>query len=489
MRWPKAFSRLRGVRADFISLVDRPAEGGAEIVLTKRDDEVAITNSVVGRSELRSELVKSMPTTGDVHVDAPMGSRSYGGKKTCAGCGCSCKAGAKSCPDCGGKKFKMAKAAPPWAAKGKGGKPKPAPSAKPFGGDKPKPENADQQASDKPMEGGYRTHDEEQETPEDEAAETPEEQAAEQAAGVEKPMKGEGKPDENPDEESPEDDAAEGEEEPGEEDSDEEGEGSEEQDSEENTEDEETRKRVLIDGEEPNKPDMVNGRLSPEEMARQHLISATMQKNNTDNDGMSTVVLSHSSQGDQMSDLDAKIEEADGEVRAYIEALEDRVVAVEESVTKADGEEEDILKSAAPEVVELVKRAQAEAAEATALAKAERETRLRREFLSKAEGMKHLSEEPQQLADLLYEISDRDPELASRVEDVLAKAEAGIASGDLFKSLGSDAAFAPSVEAKIETVAKALREADPALTAEQARARAFTTNPDLYTAYIEEMGA
>lgn len=476
MRWPKAFSRLRGVRADFISLVDRPAEGGAAIMLAKRDEAV-LADVPEGRSALRGELLKSMPTAGDVHVDAPMGSRSYGSKKTCAGCGCSCKAGAKSCPDCGSKKFKVAKAAPPWAAK-KGKAEKPAGDGKPFGGDEKKP------VGDKPAKAGFPPHAEDAETPEGEAAESPEEQGDEQAAGVEKPVKGEGEPGEEQEGESPEEDAVEGEE--GEED--EEG-NAEDQDSEENTESEEDRKRVLIDGEEPNKPDVVSGRLSPEEMARQHLASATMQKNNTDDDGMSTVVFSHSSQGEQMSDLEAKIEEVDGEVRAYIEALEDRVVDAEETLTKAFGDEEDILKSADPEVVELVKRAQAEAAEATALAKAERETRLRREFLSKAEGMKHLSEEPQALADLLYELDARDSELAARVEDVLAKAEAGISSGDLFKSLGSDASFAPSIEAKIETVAKALRDADPALTAEQARARAFTTNPDLYTAYINEMGA
>jgi hypothetical protein len=123
----------------------------------------------------------------------------------------------------------------------------------------------------------------------------------------------------------------------------------------------------------------------------------------------------------------------------------------------------------------------------------ERNLRRESEFIQKAEGYKHLVEDPNELGPVLKEIADAvSPESFATLEKALSAAEARVETGDLFKELG--AANLPGEEsggdamAKLEKMAADLVEksGDTEMTVEKAFAHVLVTpkGRELYSAYL-----
>jgi hypothetical protein len=146
------------------------------------------------------------------------------------------------------------------------------------------------------------------------------------------------------------------------------------------------------------------------------------------------------------------LSKADPETRAYIEKME------------ADNRE-------------AVKKANARIAEAETIAKAERDLRIQREAVTKAQTLPMIAEDPNELAELLIALEGT-PE-GAKVEKLLMAANEAISKGNLFSEMGRTGAGVTSGNA-VEAAASELRKADPNLTPEQAIAKAYETNPDLY---------
>jgi len=178
------------------------------------------------------------------------------------------------------------------------------------------------------------------------------------------------------------------------------------------------------------------------------------------------------------------------EVYEYIEALEAANAEMSDELEKmADEfaqEEEDIMKSADPAVVAIVKAAEERAAAAEAIAKAERDFRLEREFVAKAAELPHVAADTDSFGAILKTVAESvDEEVFKALMDVLTTANASIESGELFAELGKSSSFdndGPMSE--INKVAAKLVDADPSLTPEQAVAKAVATDPTLYNAYL-----
>lgn len=231
---------------------------------------------------------------------------------------------------------------------------------------------------------------------------------------------------------------------------------------------------------------------------------ADTQKNHDDNDDDATLRQhTEDSEDSDMSDGEIRKDDLPPEVVEYIEGLEDIAAGVlglddeaayegdEEEVGKSDDfymvEDEDdedlesIMKSH-PEIAEAIRKADERAAYAEAVAKAERDARIHREMIEKADRLVMISDDRDSLADLLKTLYDVAPNEAEQVEKMFAAANAQIRESNLFTEVGKAAGPSDEVKAKAAEIAKS----DSSLTHEQAVARVYETNPHLYTDAVKE---
>jgi len=174
----------------------------------------------------------------------------------------------------------------------------------------------------------------------------------------------------------------------------------------------------------------------------------------------------------------------------YIEALESANESLMAKLDEAEDsyEDSDILKSADPAIVELVKAAEDRAAVAEEIAKAERENRLQREFIEKAAAYDNLPVEAGTFGIVLKDAAENmDAEAYDALTTVLSAANEAIAQGGFMSEIGVTKSFdAESGMGRIEQVASVLQSENPDLTREAAIAKAVTDDPSLYDIYNEE---
>jgi hypothetical protein len=184
--------------------------------------------------------------------------------------------------------------------------------------------------------------------------------------------------------------------------------------------------------------------------------------------------------------------ELPSEVYEYIEALEaannELLEQVEKFAKAEEAQNDDIMKSADPRIVEIVKAAQDRAEAAEMIAKAERDFRLEREFVSKASTLTHLPIDTDEFGRVLKEIADSvSEETFSKVWQVLEAANENVSTGDTFKEIGKSTGFLNDGPASIiEKSAASLMKENPNLSREQAIAKAVENDPNLYIHYLRE---
>jgi hypothetical protein len=96
-----------------------------------------------------------------------------------------------------------------------------------------------------------------------------------------------------------------------------------------------------------------------------------------------------------------------------------------------------------------------------------------------------ISETPSELAGTLRKLYDANPEEAAKVEKMLQTANTQIAKGNLFTELGAGGAEI-TISKSVEGRAEQLMKADPALSREQAIARVYADDPNLYEQELKE---
>jgi hypothetical protein len=185
------------------------------------------------------------------------------------------------------------------------------------------------------------------------------------------------------------------------------------------------------------------------------------------------------------------------EVFEYIEALEsaneELMASIEKMQADIDAEnaqvEEEIFKSADPRLVEIIKAAEERATAAESIAKAERDFRLEREFVSKASELDALPVKADEFGLLLKSVADVLTEKQyDAIWQVLTAANAGIAKSAMFGEVGKSSAPSDNDGPMniIEKAASRLMNDEPNLTKEQAIAKAVAADANLYTQYIRE---
>ena len=186
--------------------------------------------------------------------------------------------------------------------------------------------------------------------------------------------------------------------------------------------------------------------------------------------------------------------EIPSEVYDYIETLEsanaELVDAIEKMAQEQQDEQDEILKSADPRLVEIVKGLEERASAAETIAKAERDHRLVQEYIAKAGTLKNLPIKAEEFGNVLKNVAEAlTEEQFSAIWQVLNAANSNLAKAGLFSELGKSST--PDNDgplANIEKVATALRQANPLLTREQSIAKAVESDANLYKQYIREAG-
>jgi hypothetical protein len=179
-----------------------------------------------------------------------------------------------------------------------------------------------------------------------------------------------------------------------------------------------------------------------------------------------------------------------GEVYEYIESLEAANAEMMDELTKmaefvAD-EETELLKSADPAIIEIVKAAEERAAAAEQIAKAERDFRLEREFVAKAAEFEHLSFDAEEFGPVLKAAAEVLEDNAwDALLGVLSAANEALGESSLFNEIGKASSFDNDTSlGSIEKAAARLREADSSLSHAQAVAKAVELEPSLYTDHL-----
>lgn len=186
--------------------------------------------------------------------------------------------------------------------------------------------------------------------------------------------------------------------------------------------------------------------------------------------------------------------EIPSEVYDYIETLEsanaELVDAIEKMAKEQQDEKEEILKSADPRLVEIVKGLEERASAAETIAKAERDHRLVQEYIAKAGTLNNLPIKAEEFGAVLKNVAEAlTEEQFGAIWQVLNAANSNLAKAGLFGEIGKSST--PNNDgplANIEKVATALRQANPLLSREQSIAKAVETDANLYKQYIQEAG-
>lgn len=189
--------------------------------------------------------------------------------------------------------------------------------------------------------------------------------------------------------------------------------------------------------------------------------------------------------------------EIPSEVLEYIEALENANSELLSAIEKMEADiaeeeakvEEEILKSADPRLVEIVKAAEERATAAEAIAKAERDYRLEREFVAKAHELNHLPVTAEEFGIVLKNAADGLSESDfDALWQVLTAANSNIEKSGIFSEVGKsvDDNTTGSPMALVEKAAVLLMKDNPNLSKEQAIAKAVEADANLYNQYIRE---
>lgn len=174
---------------------------------------------------------------------------------------------------------------------------------------------------------------------------------------------------------------------------------------------------------------------------------------------------------------------------AYVESLESQVAKAADSTPDDEATELAKALDGLPEPLrKAFEKQQADLAEATRVAKAERDLRLDAEYLEKARGFKALGVDTSNLAKTLRKAADLDPDLFVEIDQVLKAADAQIAEGNLYKSLGAPASVIESGSAhdRLDAIAKSLVAEGKASDYATALSKAAEENPDLYAEHRRE---
>jgi hypothetical protein len=165
---------------------------------------------------------------------------------------------------------------------------------------------------------------------------------------------------------------------------------------------------------------------------------------------------------------------------------DDEVTFLQELSKNLESEE---VREEVSKAMEIVKAANARAEEAEKIAKAERDQRLVREFVAKAQSFTSLPINPETFGPVLKKLSEAlSDEEYDAVTKALAAGNETMANASLFGEIGKRGGYQPTEAiAKVDTSAEEIAKAQN-ISIEAARTQVFESDPALYDQYLQETG-
>lgn len=161
-----------------------------------------------------------------------------------------------------------------------------------------------------------------------------------------------------------------------------------------------------------------------------------------------------------------------------------------EAVRKRLEKAEQAAEQAEKDAIERIAKAEKVAQESADIAKAERDARVTREFITKAEAYRALPVEAEKFGPVLKSVSEKlTKEEAEAIDTLLKAVDEQIAAGELFKEQGrgGTAPKADSAVAEVQRKAEDLRKSDANLRPDQAMDRVLNSDRALQERYLAEM--
>ena len=210
-------------------------------------------------------------------------------------------------------------------------------------------------------------------------------------------------------------------------------------------------------------------------------------------------------------DKEKAVHEEDAEKMSYddmkkkIKDLEEELDKAMKKLAKMADKDEDMKKEdvsslikEAPEAIRVMletmeksaQESKTRVAEIEAVLKSERVARANGDAVEKAKAWKFLGLDAEKVGPALRELAEINEDLAKSVEEALSSVNAQAESANIFAEIGKSANPATgNAYDQLTSLAKSVTENKSGVTFEQAFADAVSTNPDLYSQYLNERGA
>lgn len=195
-------------------------------------------------------------------------------------------------------------------------------------------------------------------------------------------------------------------------------------------------------------------------------------------------------------ELQALVDELPDEIINYIGDLEEQAATAQAEVEKAraaqvedEGDDDPIAKALSelpPEVASIVKAQQDRLSEAEKALEASKIAKADETYITKAREFDGVIDKPEDFGPVLRQFAEAHPEAAETLEGQLRAASQVVTKSALFEEFGHSAPASGTAEGEVLAIAKSYQEANPDLSIEEARAKAWENNPEMYERYVEE---
>jgi len=117
----------------------------------------------------------------------------------------------------------------------------------------------------------------------------------------------------------------------------------------------------------------------------------------------------------------------------------------------------------------------------------EREKRIQKEYLEKAQEFRYVPDSQENIANLLRALDEKVPELKDTIFKVLNSYREAVNQAGILKEFGNDTSIGFSAWSKVEAMANSLIEKDSTMTKPMAIEKILKEHPELYEQYLQEV--
>ena len=207
------------------------------------------------------------------------------------------------------------------------------------------------------------------------------------------------------------------------------------------------------------------------------------------NDRLSALKQAHEALGKVITDADNNNEGDDNVAKGeHVKGCQcEKCLAKEEVGKKAEPATDEAVQKRLKEIEKRNSEIEKRNQELEAQIKKQNDELKTKEFIAKAAGFTNLGIKADELGPVLKSMAEANPEGFAKIEATLKAADEQVAKGALFSEAGRSGTGETSVVKKVQAMADEMIAKGASMTKEQALAKAWKDNPELYKQYQKEL--